>query len=64
MTANTHSDPNRMLRLPDVLTLTGVSRPTLYRWAANGLFPKPVRLGPRASGWRAGDVYSWLESRA
>ena len=53
----------RLVRLPEVLAIVGVSKSTLYAWVENGLFPAPVRLGPRAVAWRACDVARWLESR-
>ena len=56
--------PNKLLRLSQVRELTGVSRPTIYRWASEGHFPKPVRIGPRASAWIYADVLDWLQSRA
>jgi prophage regulatory protein len=31
---------------------------------AEGTFPKPVKLGKRAVGWRASDIAAWLESRS
>jgi len=30
---------------------------------ADGAFPRPVKLGKRAVGWRASDITAWLESR-
>ena len=50
-----------IVRLPVVLDLTGLSRPTIWRRSADGSFPKPLKLGAtRAIGWRAGDVRRWL----
>ena len=43
-------------RRPRVQTETGYSRSTLYLRIAQGLWPKPVRLGVRAVGWPAGEV--------
>lgn len=54
---------NRIMRLPEVLTATGVSPATIWRWVKAGNFPAPVKLGPNATGWRATDVESWIESR-
>lgn len=54
---------DRILRLPQVRELCGVGRSTLYDWMAKGLFPRPVKLGARAVGWRADDISAWLESR-
>ena len=30
---------------------------------AEGSFPKPVKLGKRAVGWREADLRAWLNSR-
>jgi len=54
----------RIYRRPDVEHLTGLSRSTLYAMMAEGSFPKPVKLGKRAVGWRGADVLAWLESRS
>jgi len=53
----------RILRLPEVLLTTGLSRSTLYARVATGDFPPSIKLGPRAVGWRSGDVEAWVESR-
>jgi prophage regulatory protein len=52
-----------ILRLPRVLTETGYSRSTLYVRMAQGLWPKSVRLGPRAVGWPAGEVAAMNAAR-
>ena len=57
-------DPARVLaRLPVVLKMTGLGRSTIYRWIADGSFPPPVRLGPRAVAWRWSDLERWTHSR-
>ncbi len=55
-------DPRRILRLRDVLELTGLSRSEIYVRMGNGEFPVTVQLGLRAVGWRASDVYCWLDA--
>ncbi|MGX0975927.1 prophage regulatory protein [Roseovarius sp. MBR-51] len=50
-------------RRPDVERVTGLSRSTLYAMMAEGDFPKPIKLGKRAVGWREADIIAWLESR-
>ena len=52
-----------ILRRPDVEAVTGLSRSTIYKWMDEGSFPKPVKLGPRAVGWREADINDWLETR-
>ncbi|MBE9477448.1 MAG: AlpA family phage regulatory protein [Proteobacteria bacterium] len=54
----------RIYRRPDVEKLIGLSRSTLYAMMAEGAFPKPVKLGKRAVGWRERDVRDWLNSRS
>jgi predicted DNA-binding transcriptional regulator AlpA len=38
-----------LVRLPAVVKATGLSRATLYRLARTGAFPRPRKLGERAS---------------
>jgi prophage regulatory protein len=55
--------PRLLARLPVVLKVTGLGRSTIYRWIADGSFPAPVRLGPRAVAWRWADLDRWTQSR-
>jgi prophage regulatory protein len=50
----------RILRLPNVLDRTGLSRSTVYQWVSEGRFPKPVSLGARAVGWVESDIEEWI----
>lgn len=53
----------RIVRRPEVLHLTGLSRATLYRLIAEDMFPRPVRLtAGHAVGWRQSDLQQWLEN--
>ena len=54
---------HRIVRRPEVEQLTGLSRASVYRLIAEGLFPPPVKLAKTAVGWREGDLRAWLESR-
>ena len=53
----------RLLRMPEVLERTGVSKATIYRLIKAGKFPKPVGLGVRAVGWDAHAIDEWIEAR-
>ncbi|GHE95122.1 AlpA family phage regulatory protein [Aliiroseovarius zhejiangensis] len=55
---------NKIYRRPDVEQLVGLSRSTLYAMMAEGTFPKPIKLGKRAVGWRAIDIEAWFEARS
>jgi prophage regulatory protein len=51
-----------ILRRPDVEKRCGLSRSTIYQLMTEGRFPRPLRLGKRAVGWRESDVAGWLEA--
>ena len=53
----------RLLRLPEVLRITALSKSRLYVLQKRGLFPPSVDIGPRAVAWRECDVWAWVESR-
>jgi prophage regulatory protein len=48
-------------RLRDVLRITSLSRPTLYRRIAARRFPAPVHLGGRARGWASASLQAWID---
>lgn len=50
-----------LLRLPQVLDLIPVSKSTWWAGCKTGRFPKPVKLGPRTTAWRAEDIATLLE---
>lgn len=52
-----------ILRLPEVVKNTGLSRSTIYLRISQGRFPKPVCLGGRAVGWLEAEVQEWLRER-
>ena len=45
-----------LLRLPAVKAESGASRSTIYLRIQQGLWPKPVKLGPRSVAWPASEV--------
>ena len=55
--------PDRILRCKDVMTLTGLSRSTLYAMMSEGTFPASIKLSKRAVGWRETVVLAWLDAR-
>ncbi len=52
-----------ILRLPQVLDRTGLSRSSIYAKVSAGDFPEPISLGARAVGWIEDEVLSWLTER-
>lgn len=53
-----------ILRIKAVVEVTGLSKSTIYQFVADGRFPKPVQLGPRAVGWLNSDVQQWIDRLA
>lgn len=47
---------NTILRLPAVKAGCGLSRSTIYNRVKDGLWPRPVSLGPRSVGWPSSEV--------
>lgn len=52
-----------ILRLPDVIKLTGLSRSAIYDLISKGLFPKQIKLTSRSSGWLQSECEQWLNDR-
>ncbi|MGX9352816.1 helix-turn-helix transcriptional regulator [Shimia sp. W99] len=62
--ADTYSASNtKVLRLPQVIEMTGVARSTIYLWIKQGNFPRPLKLSTRRVGWLASDIEEWIHSR-
>ena len=51
---------SKLLRLPAVREVTGLSRSTIY---ADPDFPKPVKIGPRAVAWVEAEITGWVKQR-
>ena len=50
------------LRLPQVLALIPISKSAWWEGCKTGRFPKPVKLGPRTTVWRAEDIAALVAS--
>jgi prophage regulatory protein len=54
---------DRIVRLPEVLQMTGVCSTTIWRLEKKDKFPKRIHIG-RAVGWRLSDLQAWIATRA
>lgn len=54
---------SRMMRIDEVMQITGLTRGTIYSQMAKGNFPKPVKLTERLNGWRSDIIEDWLATR-
>jgi prophage regulatory protein len=57
------TDQVRFLRLPRVEDKCGLKRDSIYRKAKLGQFPKPVKIGDRASAWLESEIDEWCAKR-
>ena len=55
--------PTRLIRIKEVQHRVGLGRSTIYRWMADGRFPKPVQLGRHSVAWEDGDIEKWIASK-
>ena len=55
---------SKILKLPEVMKATALSRSSIYAFVSKGKFPAPVKLSERAVGWFASEVDGWLAQRA
>jgi len=53
----------QIIKLPKVEDKTGKSRSSIYREAAAGKFPKPIKLSERSSGWLESEIDQWIDER-
>jgi prophage regulatory protein len=57
-------EQQRFIRLPEVKSVTGLSRSTIYSLVGNGTFPRQVSIGGgRAIGWLESEIQSWITER-
>jgi prophage regulatory protein len=50
-----------ILRLPDVIKRTGLSRSSIYLRIKNNQFPRQISLGVKAVGWVESEIQEWID---
>jgi predicted DNA-binding transcriptional regulator AlpA len=56
----TATNAKLVYRQPDILTVLGISKTTLWRMIESNQFPKPFKLG-RLNGWKVETINEWLK---
>ena len=51
---------NKLLRLPQLKSITGLSKSTIYARISEGTFPNQIPLGPRLVVWVEADIQKWI----
>lgn len=57
------STSDRIIKLREVIAMTGLSRSSIYLLIKKGTFPVQVKLSTRSSGWFLSEINSWVVSR-
>jgi prophage regulatory protein len=58
-----HGDRIRILRLPQVLDITGLGKTKIYQLQSEGNFPMRVPITDYSVGWIEQEVLDWLAKR-
>jgi prophage regulatory protein len=54
---------DRLIRLPEVLHLSGLSRSAVYQKIKDGEFPAQVKTSVRSSTWVLSEVVAWKNAK-
>tara|TARA_B110001454_G_scaffold211987_1_gene228265 strand:- start:464 stop:649 length:186 start_codon:yes stop_codon:yes gene_type:complete len=57
-----HDRNERILRLPEVKSRTGLSRSSIYAKISAGTFPPQLKLGVKIVGWYQSDISEWIDN--
>ena len=52
----------RLLRIHQVLEIFPIGESSWWKGCKEGIYPKPIKLGPRTTVWRAEDIVAFIES--
>ncbi|MRS17969.1 AlpA family phage regulatory protein [Enterobacteriaceae bacterium RIT692] len=52
----------RLLRIHDVVDMTGVPRTTIYLKMKSKEFPQQVNIGKRSVAWVESEILDWIKS--
>jgi len=53
----------RLVRLNEVLKLTGLCRSSVYQLMRRSEFPEQIPIGPRAVAWVLTEILDWIRCR-
>jgi len=53
----------RIYRIRQVCEITGLKPSTVYKLVRHQLFPKPIHLTSRSTGWSSDLVHDWVATK-
>ena len=54
----------QIFRIKTVCDITGLHKSTVYAKMLNGKFPRPIKLGRRAVGWKSDELQAWISNQS
>lgn len=54
------TERDKILRMPDLVLRTGLSRSTIYRKIKEGTFPAQLHISDHCCGWRESALERWM----
>jgi len=54
----------QIFRIKTVCDITGLPKSTVYAKMLNGEFPRPIKLGRRAVGWKSEELQAWIATQS
>ena len=52
----------QLLKIGQVVEITGLSRSAIYAMMRQGRFPEPVKLAAKAVRWRESELQAWVDN--
>lgn len=53
----------KYIRLNKVIHLTGLGRSSIYKFMAEGSFPKSISFGAKRIAWLESDIQNWMQQK-
>ncbi|MBB1410569.1 AlpA family transcriptional regulator [Pseudoalteromonas sp. SG44-17] len=53
----------RLIKLKEVIQKTSLGHSSIYKFIAEGSFPKQVSLGAKSVAWLESEVDEWIEEK-
>lgn len=51
---------DRLLKIAEVKSRVGLGKSTIYALVAEGRFPRPYKLTPKAARWSEQEIADWI----
>jgi prophage regulatory protein len=55
--------PSDLIRIKEVMAMTGVSRTFIHKHRKDGDFPEPIHLSSKSIAWVRSSVDEWIQSK-